>query len=174
VRLEQLIDGNDEVQQHVAAERRKQGLTAVSPMARRAIEKEILPQIEESVISAESAEDLCASTKRSIEAAFSYKNEIYTRLVSYKGIDQSDQQFLADLVIVMDEWLRGVKAALERKEEEEEVEEEPEKREVEVTVKVETEASKEREGVVVKDVEGGAEIDERDPSAVFDLRDVRL
>lgn len=171
MRLEQLIEGNDEVQQHVASEREKQGLTAVSPMARLAIEKEILPQIEESVISEESAEDMCASTKRSIEAAFSYKNEIYTRLISYKGIDQSDQQFLSDLLIVMDEWLRSTKATIET---EGEGEEEPEKQEVEVTVKVETEAPKEEGEVVVKDVEGGAEIDEQDPSAVFDLKDVRL
>jgi len=171
MRLEQLIQGNDEVQQHVASEREKQGLTAVSPMARQAIKQEILPQIEESVMSVESAEDLCSSTKRSIEAAFSYKNEIYTRLISYKGIDQSDQQFLADLMIVMDEWFRGMKAKLEDGEEKKP--EADEKQEVEVKVKVETEPSKAEGEVVLNDTEEGPKV-EVDPSAIFDLGDVRL
>lgn len=113
MRIDQLITGNDEVQQHVASERQKQGLVAVSPMARKAIRLEILPQIEESVFSVKAAEDMCADTKRAIEAAFSYKNPLYTRLISYKGIEQSDGQFLTDLKVVMDEWLRGIKARLE-------------------------------------------------------------
>lgn len=177
MRLDQLIQGNDAVQQHVAAERRKEGLTAVSPMARRAIQQEILPQIEESVISVESAEDLCESTKRSIEAAFSYKNEIYTRLVSYKGIDQSDQQFLDDLLVVMDEWLRSTKAGLRDDEDEDDDKDDkdavPEKQEVEVKVKVEAEEPEEPKEIVVRDTSS----DEQVPLAIddiFDLGDVRL
>jgi len=170
MRLEQFIQGNDEVQQHVASEREKSALEAVSPMAREAIRKEILPQIEESVVSVDSAVDMCASTKRSIEAAFSYKNEIYTRLIQYKGIDQSDQQFLANLLIVMDEWLRGMKAQLEDTAEEK-AESASETQQVEVTVKVESEPP--QEDVVVKDTEAGPKI-EIDPSEIFDLGDVRL
>jgi hypothetical protein len=141
MRLDQFIQGNDVVQQHVAAERGKQALTAVSPMARRAIGLEIIPQIEESVTSVEVAEELCESTKRSIEAAFSYKNEIYTRLISYKSIDQSDQQYLEDCLIVMDEWLRSTKSSLHGGEKEESPS--AEKQQVEVTIKVESQPSEE-------------------------------
>jgi hypothetical protein len=169
VRLEQFIQGNDDVQQHVASEREKNALVAVSPLARKAIKQEILPQIEESVISVESAEDLCNSTKRSIEAAFSFKNQIYTRLIQYKSIDQSDSQFLDDLLMVMDEWLRGMKAQLD--DGESKAEGDSEKQEVEVTVKVEQAPADET--VTVKDPESGPKI-EVDPSEIFDLADVRL
>lgn len=168
MRLGPLIEGNDAVQQHVAAEREKQALTAVSPLARRAIKSEILPQIEESVISIESAEELCTSTKRSIEAAFSYKNEIYTRLIQYKTIDQSDQQFLGDLLIVMDEWVRGIKARFEADSSEDTAKAGPQ--EIEVTVKVETETET---PVQVKDTSSGEEI-AVNPDDMFDLEDVRL
>lgn len=172
MRLDQLIKGNDEVQQHVASEREKQALVAVSPLARKAIKQEILPQITESVMSVESAEDLCNSTKRSIEAAFSFKNQIYTRLIQYKSIDQSDTQFLEDLLIVMDEWLRNTKATLD--DGDAKTEDEPEKQEVEVTVKVEHEpAPAKDETITVKDPEIGPKI-EIDPAEVFELGDVRL
>lgn len=171
MRLGPLIEGNDAVQQHVAAEREKQALTAVSPMARRAIQQEILPQIEESVISADSAEELCNSTKRSIEAAFSYKNEIYTRLIQYKTIDQSDQQFLSDLLIVMDEWLRSTRAKIDAGDavEDEGGDDKGGKQEVEVTVKVEAEP----EPVQLKDTSSGEQL-EITPGDLFDLEDVRL
>jgi hypothetical protein len=169
VRLEQLIQGDDSVQQHVASEREKQGLLAVSPMARKAIKQEILPQIEESVISVEGAEDLCAETKQAIEAAFSYKNQLYTRLIQYKGIEQSDSQFCSDLLVVMDEWLRKTKATLEDKSESSSS---SEKQEVEVTVKVESEPAEDKD-VQLKDTEGGPKL-EIDPTALFDLGDVRL
>lgn len=126
MRIDQLITGNDDVQRHVASDREKQALITVSPMARRAIKLEVLPQIEESVFSVDSAEEMCADTKRAIEAAFSYKNPLYTRLVSYKGIEQSDNQYLADLMVVMDEWLRATKAGLEEGAEEKDDEDEDE------------------------------------------------
>ena len=170
MRLEQFIQGNDEVQQHVASEREKNALLAVSPLARKAIKQEILPQIEESVISFEVAEDLCNSTKRSIEAAFSFKNEIYIRLVQYKSIEQGDTQFLDDLLIVMDEWLRGMKAQLDNGDEK--AEGGSEKQEVEVTVKVEHEPAQDA-SVTLQDPERGPKI-EIDPSEIFDLADVRL
>lgn len=168
MRLEQLIEGNDSVQQHVASERQKNALVAVSPMARRAIKQEILPQIEESVLSIESVDDLGDSTKRSIEAAFSYKNEIYTRLISYKGIDQSDNQFLEDLLVVMDEWMRNTKATLKAGDDEEAAAAPvAEKQQVEVTVKVEADP------VQVKDTSSDEEIP-LGVSEIFDLADVRL
>jgi hypothetical protein len=173
MRLKQLITGNDEVQQHVASHREKQALVAVSPMARKAIKLEILPQIEESVLSVDIAEEMCVETKRAIEAAFSYKNQLYTRLVSHKGIEQGDSQYLADLLLVMDEWLRNMKASLEdgKKEDDVEAKSDSEKQEVEVTVKVEQEDT---EGdLQIKDTEAGPKI-EIDPAALFELGDVRL
>jgi hypothetical protein len=168
VRLDQLLEGNDSVQQHVASEREKQALIAVSPMARRAIKQEILPQIEESVISVDSVEEMGNSTKRSIEAAFSYKNEVYTRLISYKGIDQSDPQFLDDLLVVMDEWMRNTKAALEADDDSKDDEKgAPEPQQVEVKVKVEGEP------VQVKDTSSDEEVP-LTVADVFDLGDVRL
>ena len=179
MRLEQLITGNDEVQQHIASEREKQGLVAVSPKARQAIKLEVLPQIEESVISVEAAEGLCEETKQAIEAAFSFKNQLYTRLVSHKGIEQGDGQYLADLLIVMDEWLRNTKANLKGDEEEdrEKVESkgnpDSDKKEVEITVKVEQVAPETGNTVQLKETDRGPNIDV-DPAALFDLADVRL
>lgn len=170
MRLEQLIQGDDSVQRHVASEREKQALVAVSPMARKAIKQEILPQIEESVISVEGAEELCEETKRAIEAAFSYKNELYTRLIQYKGIDQSDTQFCDDLLVVMDEWLRGTKATLRDKDEKDE-EMSSSKQQVEVTVKVEP--ADEPGEVKLTETDEGPKI-EVDPAALFELADVRL
>jgi len=177
MRLEQIITGNDEVQQHVASEREKQALVAVSPMARKAIQLEILPQIEESILSVEGAEEMCADTKRAIEAAFSHKNQLYTRLVSHKGIEQGDNQYLTDLLLVMDEWLRNTKAHLEDEEREDEDEDdekaESEKQEVEVTVKVEKPEPEPEPELQVKDHDSGPKI-EIDPAALFELGDVRL
>ena len=171
MRLEQFIQGDDSVQQHVASEREKMALLAVSPMARKAIKAEILPQIEESVLSVEGAEELCEETKRAIEAAFSFKNEIYTRLIQYKTIDQSDEQFCDDLLVVMDEWLRGTKATL--RDTDDKTDAVPAKQEVEVTVKVEHVPTTESDEIVLQDTEKGPKV-EIDPAALFDLGDVRL
>lgn len=168
MRLDPLIEGDDSVQRHVASEREKQALLAVSPMARRAIQREILPQIEESVISEDSVDDLGDSTKRSIEAAFSFKNELYTRLIQYKGIDQSDDQFLEDLLLVMDEWVRGAKARFkEEADAASEAEETKEKREVEIKVKIETDTEQGLEGREPEEVPISV-------ADVFDLADVRV
>jgi hypothetical protein len=170
MRLEQMITENDAVLEHVASEREKAALLAVSPHARRAIKLEILPQLEESVISVESAEELCADTKRAIEAAFSYKNALYTRLINHKGIEQGDGMFEKDLLLVMDEWLRRTKNHLE-KDDDSESTKDSEKQEVEVTVKVDT--SESSEDVALKDTDSGPKI-EIDPEALFELGDVRL
>jgi len=112
MRLEQFIQGDDSVQQHIASERAAL-LVAVSPMARKAIEKEILPQIEEMVTSVEVVGELCEEIKKDIQTAFKGKTEIYTRLIQYKSIDQSDDQFLDDLIHVMDEWATKTKNVLQ-------------------------------------------------------------
>jgi len=114
MRLEQLIRGDDSLQQHLASERDKNALLiAVSPLARKAIEKEILPQLNEAVVDVKVVGELCETTKQDIETAFKNKSEIYTRLIQYKSIDQSDIQFLKDLLYVMDEWSRKTRRLLE-------------------------------------------------------------
>lgn len=111
MRLGPLISGNDSLQRLVAGGR--EALLVVSPKARAAIRAEILPQVEDGIFSIESLDELLVSTKQAIDAAFSAKTPIYTRLVSYKSIDQSDSQFLEDLLYVMDEWARHQRSALE-------------------------------------------------------------
>lgn len=137
MRLDQMIEGNDTVLRHVASEREKNALVVVSPMARQAIKKEILPQLEESINDAADIDDLTEQTKEAIEAGFQAKNPVYTRLISYKSIDQSDSQYLADLLTVMDEWARKTKESLEKKDEKDEKgQNKPE----EIKVKVEVES----------------------------------
>lgn len=111
--LDDLIRGNDTVQRHLAQEREKAALLVVSPYARETVEREILPQIEENVSDPSMVDDLRDSTKASIEQAFRAKNQVYTRLVSYKSIDQGDQQYLHDLLAVLDEWARKTRGTLE-------------------------------------------------------------
>ena len=174
MRLEQLIKGDDSVLQHVASERKEAALLAVSPMARKAIEKEVLPQLEESVTSVKAVAELTETTKKEIEAAFKGKTEIYTRLIQYKSIDQSDAQFLDDLLHVMDEWERKTTKILK---------EGPAAAPGEIQVKVEVDSD-----INVKNETGDkveAEVSESSTSTVtdalpisvadiFDLGDVRL
>jgi hypothetical protein len=112
MRLEQLIQGNDSVRQMVATEREKEALLLVSPYARSAIKKEILPQLEESIGSKSDVKDLHEHVVKDIEEAFRLKNPTYTGLIKYKSIDQSDAQFLTDLIAVMDEWQRKTEESL--------------------------------------------------------------
>jgi len=171
MRLEQLIQGDDSVQQHVASEREKHALEAVSPMARRAIEKEVLPQLDDSVTSAKDIEELAKSTKDDIEAAFKAKSEIYTRLIQYKSIDQSDDQFLDDLMHVMDEWAEKTQKVLE--------EGKPtDPGEVKVKVEVESDINVKTEGGDNVEVEFSGKSDEEklpiSMADIFDVGDLRL
>jgi len=171
MRLEQFIQGGDSVQQHVASEREKTALLAVSPLARKAIEQEVLPQLDAAVTSVGVIDDLGKTTKEGIEAAFKGKTEIYTRLIQYKSIDQSDEQFLDDLLHVMDEWVTKSKNLLDdgppAAPHEMKV-----KIEVESEVNVKTETGKGVE-IEVKDTSSGEEL----PISVadtFELGDIRL
>jgi hypothetical protein len=96
----------------VANEREKAALQLVSPYARTAIRKEILPQIEESIGTKADVKEAHDHVVKEIEEAFRLKNPTYTGLIKYKSIDQSDDQFLADLVTVMDEWQRKTEETL--------------------------------------------------------------
>jgi len=169
MRLEQLIQGDDSVQQHVASEREKAALVAVSPMARKAIEKEVLPQLDAHVTSSESVDELGEQTKKDIEAAFKGKTEIYTRLIQYKSIDQSDAQFLDDLIHVMDEWVAKSKKILDEGKPADPGEV---KVKVESDINVKTETGDNTE-VEVKDTSSGEKLP-ISVADIFDLGDVRL
>lgn len=165
MRLDQLISGNDTVQKHVASDREKQALVVVSPMARTAIKREILPQLDDAVTSAKVAAELASSAKAQIEHGFKHKDEVYTRLISYKSIDQSDNQFLRDLLIVMDEWLEKTKSSLNEKTVSTD--------KGEITVKVEVESGSEDEPEIeIK--ESSDEPDMEVDSVAFDLLGLRL
>lgn len=112
MRLEELLKGNDVVQQHLAAER-VAALLVVSPLARKAIEQEVIPQLESGISSISDVDNIVSSTKDEIESAFKTKSQVYTRLISYKSIDQSDNQYLTDLLRVLDEWATSTKNTLE-------------------------------------------------------------
>lgn len=149
MRLGPLIEGNDTVLKHVASEREKNALVMVSPMAREAIKKEILPQLEESITSVNAIDELAEQTKDAIEVGFQQKSPVYTRLIGYKSIDQSDTQFLQDLLHVMDEWGRKTKETLSQggKDGPEEVKV---KVQVDTEVKVQTEGEDDNVSVDVK------------------------
>jgi hypothetical protein len=110
--LDEMLRGNDVVRRHLAAERSAGGIV-VSPMARRAISEEVLPQLEAGLVDVSAVDDIVRSAKTDIEEAFRGKTTTYTRLVSYKSIDQSDTQFLEDLLRVLDEWAAEMKTTLE-------------------------------------------------------------
>lgn len=167
MRLGQLISGNDAVQQHVASEREKQALMAVSPMARKAIEREILPQIEDGVTSASAAKGLAESTKAQIEYSFKHKDEVYTRLIGYKSIDQSDTQYLRDLLVVMDEWAEKTESHLS------ETKVPAGGGEITVKVEVESEGSSDDSSIEVKESSDEVDADTGEDVA-FDLLGLRL
>jgi hypothetical protein len=111
MRLDAMLKGNDVVQRHLAAERSAAGII-VSPMARKAIEEEVLPQLEAGLVDATAVDGIVNSAKSDVEQAFKDKTTTYTRLVSYKSIDQSDSQYLEDLLRVLDEWAARTKTTL--------------------------------------------------------------
>ena len=76
----------------------------VSPMARRAIQEEILPQIESMVSDENTLNELYDESRQMLVSGFKSKSEIYTRMIQYKSIDQSDEQFERDLLACLSQW----------------------------------------------------------------------
>lgn len=109
MRLAAFLRGNTSVRTLVC--RQASGIV-VSPHARRALKREVLPQLEESVTSEAAGRELYAMTEESISESFKSKDETYTRLIGYKTIDQSDEQFLEDLIGALRSWARCTFAAL--------------------------------------------------------------
>jgi len=180
MRLGQLIDSNsgeggqhDQLQRLVANGRAKQAeIHLIAPQAREAIHAEIIPQIEEAVTSMETLNAVTDLMVVEIESAFKNKNQVYTRLIRYKSIDQSDSQFEKDLIAAMGEWQRSTTETLASGEK---PGEEPKQ---EVTVKVEidgadkVQTTSETE-VELRDTDTTEEI-KVVPESPFDLIDIRL
>lgn len=91
----------------------------VSPYARKAVQQEIVPQIEEMVTDKASADGLFAEAHQMIETGFKQKNEVYMRMIQYKGIEQSDQQFKTDLLASLTEWYEDIRKMFEDEPQEE-------------------------------------------------------
>ena len=167
MRLEQLITGNDQVQQCVASEQSKEAVLAIAPAARRAVQLEILPQIEENVVSSAAAKELCEDTKKAVEAAFKTKDARYTRLITHKGIEQGDGQYMNDLLLVLDEWLRNTLQTHE------EARKSTQDDNIEVVVKLDPKDIINESEVQIKDVNRGPQI-KVDADTMLDLAKMRL
>jgi hypothetical protein len=162
--LKSLIEGNSTVQVFVASERSKQALHLVSPEAREAVAQEIAPQIEELITSEATLDALEFDLLNQIQDGFKTKNPTYTRLLRYKSIDQSDLQFMDDLMKAFKEWSRQVRVLLS----EGKTPQEDKTQEVKVKVKVEGADSVESVSETPEeDLELGIE-------SPFDLNEVRV
>jgi len=80
--------------------------------ARKALQDEIFPQLEDGVTDLSSIDPLRDEAKETISQGFRAKNEVYTRLIMYKSIDQSDIQYLSDLIEAIDYWAIHLKKIL--------------------------------------------------------------
>lgn len=113
--LKSLIEGNNSVQVFVASERDKQALHLIAPESREAIEQTVVPQIEELITSVEVLDALESDLVLQIQEAFKLKNTMYTSLCRYKSIDQSDSQFMEDLIQAFAEWSSQTRESLKTK-----------------------------------------------------------
>jgi len=174
MRLGQLIDSNsgeggqhDQLQRLVAEGRAKQAeIHLIAPQARNAIRAEIIPQIEEAVTSMETLNAVTDTMVVEIESAFKNKNQVYTRLIRYKSIDQSDSQFEKDLIAAMGEWQHSTAQTLADGNK-------PGENKQEVTLKVEIENVPSPAEVELRDTDTTETI-EVAPESPFDLVDIRL
>jgi hypothetical protein len=181
MRLDQIIGTNsdeggqhDQLQRLVAEGRAKQAeMHLIAPQAREAINTEIIPQVEETVTNMETLNAVTDSLVVEIETAFKNKNQVYTRLVRYKSIDQSDSQYAKDLVAVMGEWQRSTAKTLadgDKPGDETTKQEVTIKVEIDGADKVQTTSETE---VGLRDTDTTEDI-EVAPESPFDLIDIRL
>jgi hypothetical protein len=164
---------HDQLQRLVASEREKAAFALVAPQAREAIYAEIIPQIEELVTSIDVLDGLVEQAKGQIVEGFKSKNPTYTRLIRYKSIDQSDQQYETDILAAMGEWARTTRETLLAGKEPGE----QDKQEVTVKVEIEGADTVETSSEVAENL--SAKSPETEDAAVsdtppFDLDDVRL
>ena len=176
--LKDLIEENskegsqhDQLQRLVASEREKAAFELVAPQAREAVYAEIVPQIEERITSIDVLDGLVEQAKDQIIEGFKSKDPTYTRLIRYKSIDQSDQQYETDLLAAMSEWARTTRETLLAGKEPGEQDKQ------EVTVKVEIEGADDVVETDKTEVQLKEQTDEEIPvgdPTPFDLDDVRL
>jgi len=176
--LKDLIEENstkgsqhDQLQRLVASEREKAAFALVAPQAREAIYAEIIPQIEELVTSIDVLDGLVEQAKGQIVEGFKSKDPTYTRLIRYKSIDQSDQQYETDLLAAMSDWERTTRETLLAGKEPGEQDKQ------EVTVKVEIEGADDVVETDKTEIQLKEQTDEEIPvgdPTPFDLDDVRL
>lgn len=101
---------------------RKATLSIISPNARKAVEDEIVPMLEEHITDAGMVSVMEEQALNLVTVAVSQKNESYTRLIRYKSIDQSDTQFFDDVKKSISEWANKMSSSLMSLDSEEEEE----------------------------------------------------
>jgi hypothetical protein len=91
---------------------RKATLSIISPNARKAVEDEIVPMLEEQITNADMIAVMEEQALNLVTVAVTQKNESYTRLIRYKSIDQSDTQFFDDVKKSISEWANKMSSSL--------------------------------------------------------------
>jgi len=81
----------------------KIAFTPISTEARRAFQREILPQIGK-IKSVEDLSKIVIEITAAIREASTAKDTLYTRLVRHKAIDQVDDSFFANILTVLQQW----------------------------------------------------------------------
>jgi hypothetical protein len=84
---------------------------SVSEESRTAFNKVILPQAGE-ILTIDQLQQFVTDVVEAIETAVKEKDTLYTRLTDCKGIDQTDQAFFEDILLVVGQWARKVKEKL--------------------------------------------------------------
>lgn len=160
--LKSLIQGEDSVQKLVASGSMKEALRLVVPEAREAIEQEVVPLIEDMVTTSEVLRELVEDVQSKISTGFKIKDETYTRLIRYKSIDQSDDQFEKALDDALHDWSLKTRKLLDNGDSE--GSSKPDSQEVTIKIKVEVDnpASGEDPDVSLE------------PEPSFEINDVRL
>jgi hypothetical protein len=111
MRLKEFLEDNspmggrhDQLLRWVTASRKKEALELIAPEARHAVGVEVIPQLEDAITNVETLAGLVSTTKGELIHGFKSKNEVYTRLIQYKSIAQSDSQYEEDILAALDEW----------------------------------------------------------------------
>jgi hypothetical protein len=107
--LSAFLSSNDQLQQLLRNEKTG-GVRLVSPEARMALDRELIPQIEELVTDESVLDALLDDISNQIKESFSTKNITYNRLIKYKSIDQSDSQYAEDVLQAFSDWVEKTRS----------------------------------------------------------------
>lgn len=100
--LEQLLNPSlwEPTEESEKALNKNEGFRAVSAEARKALQKEILPNYNPG----SPVNSFVEQTATALREALEKKDTLYTRLVRWKAIDQTDASYIDDLVWLLHQW----------------------------------------------------------------------